>query len=481
MKVKPEDKPLGKRILSAMLNFGIANVMTKIIGFLLIPLYTSYLDPADYGIVELCSSLAAFSVIFMRLGVPGSVSRFYFDHKDDVKSLSDYVVTVHRFLMASSLGIGVIIAVITFWFSDVLLPGLLFLPFIGLVLVNSAFSANGDLQKRLLQSKEESAYMAKLNIVTATLSILLALFFVVYMELGALGFILSQSATTLIFYIQAQVYLRTYLKQGSFKPAMLKDSVKYGMGLLPHHLFAVLAPLLSKGILNYKESLAALGLFSLSLRFIQPLDIIYNIFNKAFVPIYFSLRKSNADDQIRRVYTICWYVAIALFSFTAIVLPSVLLLVTPERFHPSASLIPILSIGFMGQLAYSFFMMEKFYDKQTRYVSMVTIFGLVVNLLVTIICVESFGVFAIAYAYSAGFVSWAVAGYFLSGRQFLQYINLQTILIGLVFSIGVFLFTYNIPNENIVARSLFFTGILLVIAFLNLRHIKVLYTSFKKR
>lgn len=471
----PEQIPIGKRILSSMLNFGMANVMTKIIGFLLIPLYTNYLTPEDYGITELCGSLLAFSIIFMRLGVPGSVNRFYFDFKDDEKKLKDYITTIHHLLVISSIVVGIAIGIISYLFSSVLLSGVLFFPFIVLVIINSGFSANSDLQKRLLQSKEKSAYMAKLNITLALIGILLTIFFVVFLKMGALGLILSQTCTTLIFFIQSQYYLRNYIK-GKFNLPMLKDSLKYGVGLLPHHLFAALAPLLSKGILNSRDSLAALGIFSLALRFIQPLDIIYNIFNQSFNPIYFSLRKKDDTIQIKKVYLVVWLSAIMIFMITVLLLPSLVPFITPIRFHKSAELIPILALGFIGQVAYMLFLQESYYDKNTKSVSLITGSGLTVNLIVTIVGVNQFGVYAIAWANSAGFITWAVVSYLLSKKHFLNYIKLKSILIGLVGVITTFFFSIYVDLNNLLFRLIILlAGFALLFIFYILKYNKKLH------
>lgn len=447
----PEDKPLLKRLMSAMLNFGIANVMTKAIGFFLIPVYTQYLTPQDYGIVEICASFSAFAIVFMRLGVPGSVLRFYFDYKDDESAFIDYITTIHRLLLASSVVIGLVMALISFAFSESLLSGVLFVPFIALVLLNSGFAANNDLQKRLLQSKEDTAYMAKLNIATATIGIGVTILFVVVFEMGALGLILSQSVTTCLFFIQSQFYLKKYVS-GKFRPAMIVSSLKYGLALLPHHLFAVLAPFLSKGILNYKESLAALGIYSLALRFMQPLDIIYDIFNKSFTPIYFSLRKNKEDRKIRSVYISVWYIVILIFSLAVLLLPAIIPLITPERFHQSSSLIPVLAIGFIAQIAYMFFLQERFYDKKTKFVSIITGLGITVNLIVTVLTVNRFGVYSIAAAYASGFVTWAIAGYFFSEKHFLKYISLKTIFLGVLIVIPVFLISTYTSFDNYFIR-----------------------------
>ncbi len=471
---------LPKRIFGAMFNFGVSNVMTKIIGFLLIPVYTQYLSPDDYGIVELCGAFSAFVIIFIRLGVPGAVNRFYFDYKNKPEKLNDYVTTIHHLLVFSSIILGTVVGIVMYVFSDTILPGILFFPFLVLTIINAGFSANSDLQKRLLQSKEKSAYMAKLNISLALVGIGLALLFVVVLNFGALGLMLSQSVTTFIFFIQAQYYLRHYIN-GKFNWSMLRDSLRYGAGLLPHHLFAVMAPLLSKVVLNSKESLAALGIFALAIRFTQPLDILYNTFNMSFNPIYFSLRKNKENQKIRTVYRSVWYISIGVFTLVAIILPSIIPLITPERFHQSAYLIPILALGFLGQVLYSLFLIENYYDKNTKRVSLVTGSGLAINLLVTLLTVNTLGVYAVAIASSAGFITLSVMGYIFSKKHFLNYIDLKTIAIGLLIIVPIFMLAVLTPLDAFIMRFLIITIGLGTITFFNYQHFIKIVSIIRNR
>lgn len=440
------------------LNYGAANVIAKIIGFFLIPIYTIYLSPEDYGVLELCASFSVFLVIFMRLGIPGSVNRFYFDYKDDEDKLRDYITTVHRILVVSSLTIGIAVGVIFYYHSEAVLPGVLFIPYLLIVLINSSLSANSDLQKRLIQNKEQSSYMAKINVANVFIGIILAIVFVVGFEMGVLGLFLSQLVTTVLFFFQAQYYLRNYVN-GKFTASMVKDSLKYGMGLLPHHAFAAAAPLLAKGILNYKESTAALGIFSLAWRFVQPLEIFYGMFSKAFSPIYFSLRKEDKDESIRNIYQMVVLGASVLFSSVFILLPALIPLMTPERFHQSADLLPILAIGFLGQVFYLLFVTEIFYNKKTKFISLISGIGITVNLGFTFIFIDSLGVYAITWAHSLGFIAWAVAAYFYSEREFLKYFKAKNIVIAfLVIGVTVVL-SFFLQRDDLLLRSLIVVAI----------------------
>ena len=70
-----ELKRLGKH--SAI--YGLGGLVSRILAVFLLPLYTRYLDTADFGAVGLVVALSAVLVTILRLGISSAFFRFYFD------------------------------------------------------------------------------------------------------------------------------------------------------------------------------------------------------------------------------------------------------------------------------------------------------------------------------------------------------------------------------------------------------------------
>ena len=62
--------------------YGLGGLVSRILAVLLLPLYTTYLEEADYGRVETLVALTAVLVTVLRLGIGSAFFRFYFDSKD---------------------------------------------------------------------------------------------------------------------------------------------------------------------------------------------------------------------------------------------------------------------------------------------------------------------------------------------------------------------------------------------------------------
>jgi len=434
-------KSVLKRLVEGTFNYGFGNFLPRIIGFLLIPVYTLYLSPKDYGIIELAASLSGFCVPLMRIGLPGSVNRYYFNYRDKLTDLQAFITSVHKLLLLGSLVSGTIATVALLLWGDFLLPGLLFWPYIILSLATSMFAANSNLQRRVIQAREQSGYAARLSLVFGITGLLLSLLLVMVFEMGALGVLVAQLINGLAFFVQSQIYLSFDLK-AAFNPTMALEAIKYGSGLFPHHLLVAASPLIAKSILAGSKSVAAVGIFSLALRFILPLNLVNGAFKTAFQPIYFSLRKEAEEVPekfllISKLRSLAWYGGIAVFSLAVLFFPLLIPMIVPESFHDSGFLVPILAIGFLGQLLYFLLLVEFFYLEKTFFAPIITGIGLVVNVVLAYYYIDRWGPVGLSWAQSIGFLTWGLIAMIIYLSQAPTELP-KSIWIGLILSALVF-------------------------------------------
>ena len=83
MALGAELKRLGKH--SAI--YGLGGLVSRILAVLLLPLYTRYLSPSDYGKVETLIALTTVIGIVLRFGIHSAFFRFYFDSTDPATRL----------------------------------------------------------------------------------------------------------------------------------------------------------------------------------------------------------------------------------------------------------------------------------------------------------------------------------------------------------------------------------------------------------
>src|SRR5215210_979616 len=67
--------------------YGLGGIVSRVLAVLLLPLYTSYLTPGDYGQVETLIAMAAFIVTLVRGAISTAFFRFWFDRDDEAGRL----------------------------------------------------------------------------------------------------------------------------------------------------------------------------------------------------------------------------------------------------------------------------------------------------------------------------------------------------------------------------------------------------------
>src|SRR6266542_6807814 len=141
------DCPWGVSILDAMLErlkelfrhsaiYGLGSIVARILAVLLLPLYTRYLSPSDYGLIETLVALSAVLTALVAQAMKSAFFRFYFDSAEPERRLL-VVRTAFWYVFAASTAVlvaGVALAQPISWvlFHTRSHDGLVVAAFIGL-------------------------------------------------------------------------------------------------------------------------------------------------------------------------------------------------------------------------------------------------------------------------------------------------------------------------------------------------------------
>ena len=80
---KKPDKHGYSLLLKDSVIYGAGSTLQKFLMVFLMPLYTAYLTPADYGVVGMVNVTAQLIYVFINLGFDVAMSRFYFDDRSE--------------------------------------------------------------------------------------------------------------------------------------------------------------------------------------------------------------------------------------------------------------------------------------------------------------------------------------------------------------------------------------------------------------
>ena len=261
-----------------------------------------------------------------------------------------------------------------------------------------------------------------MNIGRASISISLAVLFVLGLRWGAVGMLSAEVASYGVLMLIAAIYLRPELT-GRFRMPMLRSSLSYGLAMLPGDFVSTLTPLVTRSLLSGVKSIAALGILTTAMKFMQPaLNILISAFQMAYNPIYFSVRKqvdAGAAGLNRLAVTArnVWATAVGAAIAAALLGPPLIVLILPVNYHPAAALVPIMVVGFLGATGYHVLgAPEVYYSKHVGWMPVILYSAAAMDITVSALTVERWGAAGVAWGSSIRWVTNAALASLISRR-----------------------------------------------------------------
>jgi O-antigen/teichoic acid export membrane protein len=287
-----------------------ASILSKLIAVALLPLYTRYLSPADYGAAEVLFAGVVAASIVIRLGVIEAVLRFYYKAGEDPdRVVGTSFATVFWGATVGALVLLPLAEPISRALLDQSAPGLTRIA-IGGLWVLTLFEYLLTLYR--LEERARAYFVTTIANVLATVAVTVVL--VVVAEEGARGLLLGSYATGAAFVVGLIWVHRRRLALTVERP-LLKRIIRFGLPTMPAELSLYSLNFIDRIILVRFAGLAEAGLYALAIKFSQVVSVVVRGFQLAWPPLAYSIRD---DDEARRLYalTVTWFVAGCSFVVT---------------------------------------------------------------------------------------------------------------------------------------------------------------------
>src|SRR5690554_6180577 len=90
-----------KKVLENSFFYIFSSLLVKAIGFLLLPIYTMFLTPDDYGVINLVNGFIQVANFIVAFSLYSAAIRFYADYKYDKEKLKNFYGTIITFILIS--------------------------------------------------------------------------------------------------------------------------------------------------------------------------------------------------------------------------------------------------------------------------------------------------------------------------------------------------------------------------------------------
>ncbi|MDG5799338.1 polysaccharide biosynthesis C-terminal domain-containing protein [Marinilabiliaceae bacterium ANBcel2] len=380
--------------------YAAGNIVTKLSGVLLLPLYLKYISETEFGVVTLLETFFQFILILSGWGAKGGFMRWYHEMGNHEEKRQLFFTTWFFNTGTSLLSLIFCGAIIFIWSSSIFrypLSTEILLLFLSATLFRLLYDVPFYYLKLEQKAVSQTGWLS--------LNILMLLGFTFYFlevkEYGLKGIYLGQFLAhfiTLILMIPALITKISF----RFKIDVLKEMVRYGIPLAVSNILTTILTLSDRHIINQFQNLDEVAGYSMSFKIANLMQMVVVASIISSYSNYF-FKTLNREDNISffkkfsRIFFIVLLVgglAIVFFSQEIMYLISA----GSPFFQSAVYLVPVLTAGLIFAGMRQVYTLPLNKHKKSRRISLILIIVAVINIGVNILLVPFYGKTGAAWA-----------------------------------------------------------------------------------
>jgi O-antigen/teichoic acid export membrane protein len=403
-----------RRLATTGAAYTASSVLSKLVAVFLLPVYTAYLTPSDYGAAEVMLASVVAGSIVVRFGVIEAILRFYYLAGEDRRAV---VASAFAALLWTSTAAAAICLALAGPISELLLgsedAGLARLAILGLWTLTL-----WEYALTLLRVDERARAYFSITVINVVVTIPTTVWLVVVEDMGADGILLGTFGTGVIF-------LGWRLWQERRRLALVPDRgvlrrmLRFGLPTMPAELSLYSLNFIDRILVARLAGLAEAGLYALAIKFAQGMNVIARGFQLAWPPLAYSIAD---DEEARRAYSLVltWFAAVCAFAVAGLWLLArwiVELLAAPEFFEAHEAVGP-LAAGVSLYALYLVLVVILGRTGRTEFSLPATAAGTALNIALNAILIPPWGIVGAAVALVASYALILLLIYVLTQRLF---------------------------------------------------------------
>lgn len=387
---------------SILYTFG--SMMTPMIGFIMLPIYTFYLSPSEYGIMTTVQTLVGLFELILMLSLHSAVTRFYYDFLDQPDKQKEYLGSIFIFVLLFSTVSAIIFLLLKDSIGALLFQNIPINPFYYYLIGLSWASCLISLPMALFRAQEKAGSFVAINCIKSILIMLVTIYLVVNRGLGAEAALISQFIVTLIV-----VFLTFYMQYKNIRISLnilyVKQSLIFSIPLLPHLASGWIIKSSDRVILEKFVDAEDLGIYALAVQVSMILTLFYTSINNALIPRYTSLRKEGKEHKAKKLLKIFSFV-IVIFGIVSIPIAIIgIKILASSEYNSAVSILPVLLIGQIIKGFYYIPVAKLYFVKKTGAIATSSLLAATISIGINLMAIPYIGIYgAIISSITADFI-----------------------------------------------------------------------------
>lgn len=404
-----------KELLKHSRNYLFANIATKALAFISIPVYTRLMTVEEYGVVNVLLSVLNIAPILLTLNLEVAISRYYYDTKD-IEDFKRFVGCSIRLVVIAFIVTSVIFVLLLPLISSLLafstLLTLTILPISLYRITNSIFQ---QIYNPILQSKK----IAIVSSVQTYLAFGLSVIAILCLPSNKYyGFVIGNLVAMMLLGIYMYRQIIPYFTNGWSREHILYIA-KYCLPYIPYSLSGVIIDQLGRIFISNDSGFELAGLYSMAANIATIIAIFIGVVHQAWNPYYFKYLNEKDHKSLDTDYDIIWRITMILVVGISVFGRELGYILGGSKYLHSLYILPVLCVGYaFYQWAYVY-MRNTGYAKQTIWNGVVVTLSGILNIYLVAILTGPYKELGVAIAFAASYallmiLSWLVNRLFLN-------------------------------------------------------------------
>ncbi len=406
-----------KRLASALAAYQAADVVSKLLAVLLLPVYTRYIHPGGYGVVELLANGVILISILVRFGMIEAFLRFYFTDEDPARR-DGLVRRTAAFLFVATTLVAGVLAVFAGPLSQLTLSHRDATTFLVAVLGLWSFT-NLELAYGLLRVDERLRTYAVATLTNVVLTVAASVVLVVGLGDGARGLLLANYGASTLVLLGLWLTLRDRLAPRGRAAERMGALLRFGLPTVPAEASVYALSIVDRYYVYHHRSPAVAGLYSIAVKLAGAVAFIVRAFQYAWPPLAYSI---GDDSQASRLYGLVttYYLCVTGWAVAGLALLGrwVLRLLAAPAYAGAYRALPWVALGWALYGLWVVFLVIAGRAKVTTRNFPAALAGLAVNVILLVLLVGPLGIAGAGIALCGAYAVMLTVMYLLTRNVF---------------------------------------------------------------
>ncbi len=409
-----------KKTLRHSLIYGLGTSFMAVVGVILIPLYTRFLSPSEYGVYSLIGVVFTLLIFVYDFGMINALFRWVYQFDENQAAFRKRVVSTTLIFLI------ILASILTFilWKCASLISSLIFAntnyaPLIKLMLISIFLQSLTWVPLSLLRI-EGKALIYTIILICGMVVMVITNFILLLAGSGVKGIYESYIVASL-FIMTPLFYITRHYYGINFSVKDLNGMLKFGLPLFPVLFFSWIIDFSGRYFIGRYSTLQEVGLYSVGYKIGQILYLAEKTFMIAWTPIMLSLSQrymEKAPQIFGKIFTYFIFLSLLIFLFVSVYSVEIVKLFTSPSYYGASSIVPLISLSYLLYGVYIYMLSGLIITKNISVQPLILLGSAIANVILNIALIPKFGMMGSAYATISSYCIAAIATYCISQKYY---------------------------------------------------------------